>query len=138
MERRFGKIEVMVRESGEYATLDIFFISWIDETTVRVMRPQLGKEGYQWRWAEQEAQGPLGMPSVRIPRTFERLNVVQDLVDEIYRATGVKAQTEAPDINEVRRLENHLEDLQKLLYGFDYAVLERGSPTEIRETEESS
>ena len=125
----FGEIEVFVTTPTDMDCLDIYFISKTGVDTFKCLTPRLTKEGYAWEWVDGEQGYKLPMPSVRVPRFMGGGMVVQKLVDAIYKEIGVHAKDAPVDQNEVRRLENHIDDLKKILFGFDYASFERGEPT---------
>jgi hypothetical protein len=127
----FGEIMVEVWQPAHMDALDVVIFRQMDEHRVSVYRPILGKGGYGWDWVEQATAEPMGPPSLRIPQFMTRMGVVQQLVDQLIKRTGVEPTGVRPHKNEVGRLEDHLDDLRKVLFGFDYISAERGIPETI-------
>ena len=72
-----------------------------------------------------------------LPRTLVLGGTLERLAEALHdagfgRASGVKSG------KELNRLENHLSDLRKILFRFDFVDLQRGTPLEEGEEEDAS
>lgn len=103
----------------------------------QIFVPAADSEGrILWEWREYSSMSLEQFnPTFIIPRYLERFGVVQELVDELYKQTGIMTSglKELADTNDAQKA--HLSDLQKLLFRSDFVNIQRGEPKIIASDE---
>jgi hypothetical protein len=88
----------------------------------------------RWGWALVE-EGTTPPPSFPLPISFMKRGLVQDLVDEIAKDMGIVAQVVRESQTLLDMKNEHLADLQKILFGSDWVEIQRGKPTVLEDKE---
>jgi len=102
------------------------------ENGFTVYSPKATTNGVQWTWKDYE-HGMEPEPTFRLPGVFANKGVVQKLVDGIKEVTGIVPV--GVELGPQEDLRDHLKDLQKIIFDFNWVELQRGTPARIIEEE---
>lgn len=124
-----------VQISEDKDSSHLMFRFWRDSAMgrIRVMVPIMAEGKIAWQSVECE-EGEEIPPTFMVPRTM----VMKGLLDEL--ATAIRNHggrvKEDPNVVTVQAMENHLTDLQSLIFGSDNLQLSRRGPSFVSPKEE--
>lgn len=117
--------QVMITEDIATARSLVYIFREVSLDQVQVYHPQIVNNEIQWQVGTYET-GELLQPTLVLGRLFR--GVAAEFASALAKHFGV----ELPEVEVAKSAfeaqSRHLEDLQKMLFGFDFVTLERGKP----------
>lgn len=122
------KTQVAVYSPNALQMTHIVIFQELDDGSLRVFVPVAQEDGsVVWRW-EDSPPGQAPSPSLIIPRMLDTQGGILQQLTERLAEQGIWPKHLDAKVEEVKRLEAHLSDLQRLVFDGDWVELQRGRP----------
>lgn len=130
-------IRAKVIRNDRKLTIDVM-IYRIDADGIIYLYTPEGQPGGEinWVWKPFSAQDE-AVASFEIPATLGT-NVIEMLVDEIHTNLGIRAKGERIADDVLTAKDEHLSDLQRIIFGSDFIRMDRGLPMVVDEEEKGN
>ena len=128
-------IQVSVTKDDQSQHINVAFYKHVDDSTMLVYNPVQSTNGIKWEWVE-VIMGATVIPTFMIPAFFTRTGVVQEMVDQFAKNTGIVASNLKGSQSAFEAQGNHLSDMRKLLFDADYIEMQSGQKPVPKGTKE--